>query len=106
MAICMSVLAFGVTAAAFGAATRGSNPSSEPQPKPQPQAVPPVAPARFFAEDIPEPRQVPTYASVPLSALLLEIENHVRLEHAAAESFLEAPTTALLHSKTISPLIQ
>ena len=39
---------------------------------------------------------------VPIEALLLEIENHVRLEQAAAESFVEFPTAAMLHSKTSS----
>ena len=42
---------------------------------------------------------------VPLEALLLQIESHVRLEQAAAESFLEPPTPALLHGRTISPLV-
>ena len=106
MAICMSVLAFGVTAAAFGAATRDSSTASEPESNPKPQPRPTVAAARFFSDGVPGPRPFSIYASVPTSTLLLEIENHVRLEHAAAESFLEAPTSALLHSKTISPLIQ
>ena len=43
---------------------------------------------------------------IPIEALLLQIDNHVRLEQAAAESFLEYPTAALLHSRTISPLVQ
>jgi hypothetical protein len=37
--------------------------------------------------------------------LLLQIDRHVRLEQAAAESFLDAPTTASLHSRTTSPLV-
>jgi hypothetical protein len=45
------------------------------------------------------------HAQVPIEALLLQIESHVRLEQAAAESFLQTPTPALLHSKTISPLV-
>jgi hypothetical protein len=39
---------------------------------------------------------------VPIEVLLLQLENHVRLEQAAAESFVEFPTYALLHSKTTS----
>jgi len=35
----------------------------------------------------------------------MQIENHVRLEQAAAESFVEFPTQALLHSKTTSPFV-
>ena len=42
---------------------------------------------------------------VPIEVLLLQIENHVRLEQAAAESFLAFPTQALLHSKTTSPFV-
>jgi hypothetical protein len=43
---------------------------------------------------------------VPVSALLLEIENHVRLEQAAAESFLASPTIDLLHMRTVSSHVQ
>jgi hypothetical protein len=42
---------------------------------------------------------------IPIELLLLQIENHVRLEQAAAESFLEFPTHALLYSKTTSPFV-
>jgi len=42
---------------------------------------------------------------VPIEVLLYQIENHVRLEQAAAESFVAFPTQALLHSKTTSPFV-
>ena len=42
---------------------------------------------------------------VPIEALLLEIERHVRLEQAAAESFLQSPTKESLHSRTMSRLV-
>ena len=42
---------------------------------------------------------------VPIEVLLLQIENHVRMEQAAAESFLASPTHDLLHSKTTSPFV-
>ena len=42
---------------------------------------------------------------MPIEALLLQIENHVRLEHAAAECFLESPNASLLHSRTMSSLV-
>jgi hypothetical protein len=77
------------------------------KPADQPQTRPAVAlaaaPPRFFAPQmiVPDGAQ----ARVPIEALLLQIENHVRLEHAAAESFVEYPTAALLHSKTVSPLV-
>ena len=54
---------------------------------------------RFFVD-------VPTAAPpVPLEALLLQIEQHVRLEQAAAEAFLHAPTRQSLHCRTMSPLV-
>jgi hypothetical protein len=36
---------------------------------------------------------------------LAQLENHVRLEQAAAESYMRAPNAALLHSRTISTLV-
>jgi len=50
---------------------------------------------------------LPAVASrqVPIEVLLLQIENHVRLEQAAAESFVTFPTNAQLRSKTTSPLV-
>ena len=33
------------------------------------------------------------------------LEKHVRLEQAAAESYMRAPNAALLHSRTISTLV-
>jgi len=92
MVLCMSVLALALAAVAFGAATRPERTAAAPQP--QPQAA--KAAARFFVE--PQTR-------VPIEALLLQIENHVRLEQAAAESFVAYPTSAMLHSKTASPLV-
>ena len=91
MVLCMSVLALALAAVAFGAATR---PERTAAPQPQPQAA--KAATRFFVE--PQTR-------VPIEALLLQIENHVRLEQAAAESFVAYPTSAMLHSKTASPLV-
>jgi hypothetical protein len=96
MALCLSILGLAVTAMAFGAATR---PERTQAPPPQPHVAKPQA--RFFVEPgipIARPR-------APIEALLLEIENHVRLEQAAAESFVEFPTAALLHSKTSSTFV-
>jgi len=41
---------------------------------------------------------------VPLETLLSQIERHVRLEQAAAESFLERPSETALRAPTASPL--
>jgi hypothetical protein len=44
-------------------------------------------------------------ADVPVEALVAQIENHVRLEQAAAESFVADPNSRLLHSRTVSPFV-
>ena len=95
MAAALSLLGVAVSTVLFAAATRGTQPTPEPKP------VVRVAPAatQFFAD---------TPASldrIPIEALLLQIERHVRLEQAAAESFHFAPTVESLHSRTMSPLV-
>lgn len=57
-----------------------------------------AAPARFFVDRATAP-------PVPIDVVLLQIEQHVRLEQAAAEAFLHAPTRQSLHSRTMSPLV-
>ena len=90
MGAVLSMFGLAVTCMAFGAATRGEQ-------EPEKPAVKPALPApRFFVDPS---RQV------PIEALLLQIENHVRLEQAAAECFLEAPNAAHLHSRTTSALV-
>src|SRR5690242_5757454 len=91
MGAVLSMFGLAVTCMAFGAATRGVD-----QPKTQPAAKPAIPAPRFFVDPS---RQV------PIEALLLQIENHVRLEQAAAESFLQAPDSARLHSRTTSALV-
>jgi hypothetical protein len=96
MGAVLSMFGLAVTCLAFGAATRG-----EEKPAPR-EAVKPAAtlPApRFFVDP------VIAHTRIPIEALLLQIENHVRLEHAAAESFMEHPNSALLHSRTTSSLV-
>ena len=102
MGLCMSVFGLGVAALAFGAATRSESSGSAVQP--ELPLVKAVAPARFFSDRVPVPPAV-LPRQVPIEVLLLQIENHVRLEQAAAESFVEFPTHALLHSKTTSPFV-
>lgn len=103
MAICLSMLGFAVTAVAFGAATRSARSVPEEQPAPQPVAD--IAPARFFADDAAIPA-LAMQSPLSIEALLLQIDNHVRLEQAAAESFVAYPTAALLHGRTISTFVQ
>ncbi|HWQ52220.1 MAG TPA: hypothetical protein VN442_00960 [Bryobacteraceae bacterium] len=100
MAACLGLLALVVTALAYWAAARSEEPAVD---QPQPEVFKVASPVGFFADTA-----APAGAmriQVPVEALLLQIENHVRLEQAAAESFLEYPTSALLHTRTISPIV-
>jgi len=63
-----------------------------------------VAPTRFFSDSIVKPAATPS-RPVPIEVLLLQIENHVRMEQAAAELFIAGPTQDKLHSKTNSPFV-
>lgn len=99
MGICISVFGIAIACAAFGAAVRPEQHAPEFQTEPLKAAVP----ARFFVSDVNIPAM--PQQRVPLEVLMLQIENHVRLEQAAAESFLAVPTSAMLHGRTISPFV-
>jgi hypothetical protein len=106
MGLCMSVFGIGIAALAFGAATRRE--SSDPVVQPELPLVKATAPARFFSERMPVAPTIPpvvTPGRVPIEVLLMQIENHVRMEQAAAEVFVTFPTQARLHSKTTSPFV-
>jgi len=100
--LCVAVCGVAFVALAFVAAMHSESWNSPAQP--ELPLVKAVAPARFFSDRAPVPRAVPPL-QVPIEVLLLQIENHVRLEQAAAESFLAFPSQALLHSKTTSPFV-
>ncbi len=93
MAVVMSLLGAVVCAALFAAATRDERVEA-----PRPVEQPALAPQRFFASaaaaaPAAEPAAARTpHDLVPIEALLLQIEQHVRLEQAAAESFLQTPS--------------
>jgi len=101
MGLCVSVFGLAVAAVAFGAATRAEAPAPVVQPA---IAAPKEAPARFFSDGV-VPAVPAVRPQIPIEVLLQQIENHVRLEQAVAESFLEFPTHAVLHSKTTSALV-
>jgi len=95
----LSLVGIAFTALAFAAATRPESPATTTQPElPATKA----APARFFVDRVTPPVPLP---QVPIELLLQQIENHVRLEHAAAESFVALPTYDKLHSKTTSSFL-
>jgi hypothetical protein len=103
MGACLSLFGLAVTCLAFGAATRGADEAATSAPAVPKEAVKAAAsPARFFVE---QPVLPAARNRVPIEALLLQLESHVRLEQAAAQSFLESPNSSLLHSRTISPLV-
>jgi len=99
--LCFTFFCLAITAAVFAAATR---PQASAEIAQQPE-VPVVnaAPARFFANRVTP--TIPAPIPIPVEVLLQELENHVRLEQAAAESFVAYPTHAMLHSKTTSPFV-
>jgi len=96
MGAVLSMFGLAVTCMAFGAATRDADREPVKEKAAVRPAIPTIPAPRFFMDPS---RQV------PIEALLLQIENHVRLEQAAAESFLQAPDAAHLHSRTTSPLV-
>jgi hypothetical protein len=93
--VALSVVGTFVGAVLLVAAARPSTPPAVE--KSMPVTLPA---ARFFIEDLPA-----VGTQVPVEVLLLQIERHVRLEQAAAESFVDLPTRELLHSRTLSPLL-
>jgi hypothetical protein len=106
MILTMSVFCFAVACVAFGAATREEQDVQVARPVARPAMHLSLTQPRFFA-DAAEASLAASAGpqQVPLEVLLLQIDRHVRLEQAAAESFLEAPTAASLHSRTTSPLV-
>jgi hypothetical protein len=90
----MSLLGVGVSALAFAAATR--SPAEPPQ---RPAEKPVLSASRFFADE-----RSPAPGEAEVAAIVLQIEQHVRLEQAAAEAFLRVPTAESLHSRTASRL--
>jgi hypothetical protein len=103
MGAVLALFGTAVSCLAFGAATRSDEPQAV---QPQPDLAKTAAvPAHFFVEPAPSPAMAMVTSRVPIEALMLQIENHVRMEQAAAQSFLAAPTSAVLHSRTISPFV-
>jgi hypothetical protein len=99
MVATMSVIGVGVCALLFAAATRQPPPRVEARPA---DAMAKAAP-RFFVDLDVDPATVRT--QIPVEALLLQIERHVRLEQAAAEGFQFTPTAEALHMTTVSQLV-
>lgn len=95
MAFALSLLGVAVSAGLFAAATRQPAEREADARVERPVLVAP----RFFTDE------TAAMPKVPLEVLLHEIERHVRLEQAAAESFLQSPTVESLNSRTMSRLV-
>jgi hypothetical protein len=95
MGLCIGLFGLAVSAAAFGAATRQVDAAP-----PAPRKALPLPPSSFFIDA--EARRAAPVAA-PVDVLLLQLEQHIRLEQAAAEGFLSAPTSESLHGRTASP---
>ncbi len=101
MGLSVAFIGIAFAAVAFAAATHPNLPDSSSQSELATKTA--AAPARFFVERVTPPS--PSLPPIPVELLLQQIENHVRLEHAAAESFVSLPTYAKLHSKTTSSFL-
>jgi hypothetical protein len=96
MVLALSLLGVAVSAVLFAAATRDVRP---PDLRPDDRLL--MLPSHFFVDD----RAPGSRTAVPIEVLLLQIERHVRLEQAAAESFRDFPTVEALYTATRSPLV-
>ena len=102
MGLALSLIGVGVSTVLFAAATRDVREMEQAVARPEARlrAETPrffVHPGAAVAAAVP--------MQVPIEVLLLQIERHVRLEQAAAESFHQYPTAESLHVQTLSPLV-
>ena len=89
MMMFLSLLCIGILAVAMlSAIVYGTSPHDEKRPEIRPDAPLSLGSSRFFAGDLAAPPQPP---QLPIDAVIAQIERHVRLEQAVAESFLELP---------------
>jgi hypothetical protein len=97
--LCLSLVGVLVSAALFAAAMPRETETNATM-----EGLQTAERQQFFVEPVrrsaPGPRP-----QVPVEVLLLQIERHVRLEQAAAESFHLCPTAEALHMHTVSPLV-
>jgi hypothetical protein len=101
MGLCASVLLLGLAVAAvkFGPAMRSESPGLAVEP--DLSLFNSAALANSVSDSVIASSTIPPQ-SIPIELLLLQIENHVRSEQAAAESFLAFPTQAQLYRRTTS----
>jgi hypothetical protein len=101
MIACLSLLVLVITGLAHWAA--GFADEYRQAVRPQPSVSKALSPGSFFVDAVPPVDRIPD--RTPVEALLVLIEAHVKDEKAAAESFVQYPTSALLHSRTMSSFV-
>ena len=85
MALCLSL--FGLAVCAWRLERPLAAAAGEQRVRPRPERYPSKSRRSSSATSF-EPAPAAALPAVPIEVLLLQIERHVRLEHAAAESFL------------------
>ena len=95
--LCISLLAVAVLSAiVYGAAPR------DPRPGIRPETRPGLEPPQFFGGDRAHP---PAGPALPVDLVIAQLERHVRLERAAAESVLNLPLAETVHPSAHSRLV-
>ena len=74
-----------------------------PQTQMEPRPI--ISAPRFFADERLGSRVPSSRPRVPRQVLMNQIERHVRLEVAAAETFLDLPTVETLHAESASSFL-
>lgn len=102
MVFAVSMIGVAMSVVAFSAATHDVRADAPERNTAEPASMRTMMESRFFLE---KPAATDLRPQVPVEVLLRRLESHVRLEQAAAESFILAPTLASLHTPTASPLV-
>jgi len=96
--LCLSLLAVAV----LSMIVYGATPRDAARADIRPAATVSLGPSRFFAGDLVSP---PDRPQLSVDAVVAQLERHVRLEQAAAESFLEIPAPDTLHAPSASRFV-
>lgn len=99
LGLCVTFFSVAVAAAAFSASMRSGH-ARDAQPE-VPAAD--LTQEGFFSDKATS--GIPIQPQVPVELLLQQIEDHVRLEQALAESVIAFPAQAQLQSKSSSPFL-
>ena len=98
----MVLAVMGIMVAGLSPQERERREARQARPDVRPDEKLALAPPRFFAGEV---REQPARPQVPLEVLMSQLQRHVQLEHAAAETFLNVPTPESLNSRTSSPFV-